>query len=97
VGKTTVAQALADRSERAVHLESDRFLHFIRSGYVEPWRPESHEQNEVVTRIVAGAAAAYAAAGYVLAPRPRPSRRCLPRLPGGGRRPRGRDKPSAPD
>jgi tRNA uridine 5-carbamoylmethylation protein Kti12 len=64
VGKTTVARILAERSERAVHLESDQFFHFIRSGYVEPWKPESHDQNEVVMRIVAAAAAAYAAAGY---------------------------------
>jgi tRNA uridine 5-carbamoylmethylation protein Kti12 len=63
-GKTTAARVLAERSERAVHLESDRFFDFIRSGFVEPWRRESAEQNEVVMRIVAGAAGAYAAAGY---------------------------------
>jgi tRNA uridine 5-carbamoylmethylation protein Kti12 len=63
-GKTTAARVLAGRSERAVHMESDRFFHFIRSGLVEPWRPESAEQNEVVMRIVAVAAAAYASAGY---------------------------------
>lgn len=63
-GKTTVARVLAERSERTVHVESDRFFDFIRSGFVEPWRRESAEQNEVVMRIVAGAAAAYASAGY---------------------------------
>ena len=63
-GKTTAARVLAERSERAVHIESDRFFQFIRSGFVEPWRPESAEQNEVVMRVVAGAAAAYASAGY---------------------------------
>jgi tRNA uridine 5-carbamoylmethylation protein Kti12 len=63
-GKTTIARLLAERLDRAVHLEADRFFDFIASGYVEPWRPESHEQNETVMRIVAGAAAAYAAAGY---------------------------------
>lgn len=47
-----------------MHLESDSFFDFIRSGYVEPWRPESHDQNQVVMRIVAEAAAGYAAAGY---------------------------------
>jgi hypothetical protein len=55
---------LAERSGPAVHLEADTFFHFIRSGYVEPWRPESHDQNRVVMGIVAAAAAAYAAAGY---------------------------------
>jgi tRNA uridine 5-carbamoylmethylation protein Kti12 len=63
-GKTTAACLLAERSERAVHVESDRFFRFISSGFVEPWRRESAEQNEVVMRIVAGAAAAYASAGY---------------------------------
>jgi predicted kinase len=63
-GKTATAAALAERSSRAVHLESDRFFEFIRSDYVEPWRPESAEQNRVVMQIVAEAAARYAAAGY---------------------------------
>jgi adenylate kinase family enzyme len=63
-GKTTVAQLLAAKSRRAVHLESDRFFHFIQAGYIEPWKPESHEQNTTVMRIVAQAAAGYANAGY---------------------------------
>ncbi len=63
-GKTTVARLLAAKSPRAVHLESDLFFHFIEAGYVEPWRPESHEQNTTVMRIVAQAAAGYASAGY---------------------------------
>src|SRR5437016_1179764 len=64
-GKTTVAQELARRFDRAVQLEADRFFHFIQSGYIEPWEPESHEQNTTVMRIVARAAAEYADAGYV--------------------------------
>jgi predicted kinase len=63
-GKTTTARLLAAGSERAAHLESDSFFHFIRAGYVEPWKPESHEQNTAVMRIVAAAAAGYAEAGY---------------------------------
>jgi predicted kinase len=63
-GKTTVARRLASREPRAVHLESDKFFHFIQGGYIEPWKPESHEQNTTVMRIVAGAAAGYAEAGY---------------------------------
>lgn len=47
-----------------MHLESDALFGFIRSGYVEPWKPESHEQNQTVMRIVARAAAGYATAGY---------------------------------
>lgn len=64
VGKTTVAEILAAGRARAVHLESDAFFRFIRSGYVEPWKSVSHEQNRVVTRIIGEAAAGYAQAGY---------------------------------
>ncbi len=63
-GKTTVARLLAGKAERAVHLESDQFFHFIQSGYIEPWKPESHEQNTTVMNIVASVAADYAKAGY---------------------------------
>jgi predicted kinase len=64
VGKSTAAEILTERSARGVHLESDLFFRFIRSGYVEPWKPESHEQNRTVMRIVAQTAVGYAAAGY---------------------------------
>lgn len=64
VGKTTAAGILAARRERGVHLEADRFFRFIAAGYVEPWKRESHQQNRLVMKIVAGAAAAYAGAGY---------------------------------
>jgi tRNA uridine 5-carbamoylmethylation protein Kti12 len=63
-GKTTVARLVAARRERAVHLESDCFFHFIASGYIEPWKPESHPQNTTVMRIVGDVAAAYARDGY---------------------------------
>jgi predicted kinase/ketosteroid isomerase-like protein len=64
-GKTTAARALAGRYARGVHLESDHFFDYIRSGFVEPWKSESHEQNSTVMRIVADAAAAYADDGYL--------------------------------
>ena len=63
-GKTTVARLLAARYDRAVHLESDRFFRFIESGFIEPWKTESHEQNVVVMGIVGEAAARYARDGY---------------------------------
>jgi predicted kinase len=63
-GKTTVARLLAAKAERAVHLQSDQFFHFIQSGYIEPWKSESHEQNITVMNIVASVAADYAKAGY---------------------------------
>lgn len=63
-GKATVGRLLAELSPRAVHVESDGFFRFIRSGYVEPWKPTEHDQNTVVMRIVADAAGTYANAGY---------------------------------
>jgi adenylate kinase family enzyme len=63
-GKTTVARLLTAKRDRGVHLESDVFWHFITSGYVEPWKPESHAQNTMVMQIVAAVAARYARAGY---------------------------------
>jgi tRNA uridine 5-carbamoylmethylation protein Kti12 len=63
-GKTATARALTAASERAVHLEADRFFRFIRAGYVEPWKPEAHAQNATVMQIVAAAAARYADAAY---------------------------------
>lgn len=64
VGKTTVARVLVGRSDGAVHVEADRFFDFIRSGWVEPWKPESHDQNRIVMGAVAAAAAAYVEGGY---------------------------------
>jgi tRNA uridine 5-carbamoylmethylation protein Kti12 len=64
-GKTTVAGILADREERAVHLDADRFFGFIRSGWIPPWTSEAHEQNRVVMGAVVDAAATYASAGYL--------------------------------
>jgi predicted kinase len=64
VGKSTAAAILSGRAERAVHLESDAFFRFISSGYVEPWKPESRDQNQLVMRTAAEAAASYAEAGY---------------------------------
>jgi tRNA uridine 5-carbamoylmethylation protein Kti12 len=64
-GKTTVARILAERAERAVHLDADRFFDSIRSGWIPPWTPEAHEQNRVVMRAVVEAATTYAAGGYL--------------------------------
>jgi tRNA uridine 5-carbamoylmethylation protein Kti12 len=63
-GKTTVAQFLAQRVERSVQVEADRFFEFIEAGFIEPWKPESHEQNAVVMEIVGNTAGSYADAGY---------------------------------
>ena len=64
VGKTTVAGIVSRRAEHGVHLEADRFFLFISSGFIEPWDPASAEQNQLVMRTAAAAAASYATAGY---------------------------------
>ncbi|HEY8546241.1 MAG TPA: AAA family ATPase [Acidimicrobiales bacterium] len=63
-GKSTVARELADRAERSVLVEGDRFFAFLARGAIEPWRPESREQNTVVTVAAGAAAGAYARGGY---------------------------------
>lgn len=64
VGKTSAARLLSRRFGAGVHLESDAFFRFISAEYVEPWLPESHQQNSLVMKIVGAAAAAYASGGY---------------------------------
>jgi adenylate kinase family enzyme len=63
-GKTTIARLLSSTHERAVHLETDFFWDFISSGCIEPWTPESNEQNTLVFEIVGDVARRYAQAGY---------------------------------
>ena len=63
-GKTTIARALAQRFDRAVHLHTDDFWHSIVSGAVAPFEPEADQQNHVVLDVVARAAWTYAAGGF---------------------------------
>lgn len=66
-GKTTIATALAalDGAPK-VHLHADDFWHFIKHGAIEPYLPEAHRQNGIVLDVLAGAAARYAAGGYLV-------------------------------
>ncbi len=63
-GKSTVAAILADRFEQSVLVEGDAFFAFLARGAIQPWLPESEDQNEVVTQAAAAAAGRYAGAGY---------------------------------
>lgn len=63
-GKSSVAQILAERRSRSVLVEGDAFFGFLRTGSIEPWRSESHEQNTIVTRVAAQAAGEFARHGY---------------------------------
>jgi energy-coupling factor transporter ATP-binding protein EcfA2 len=64
-GKSTTAAALASCFDRAVHLHSDDFWHYIVSGAIPPFLAESHDQNETVMQVIRGAAFAYAAGGFL--------------------------------
>jgi hypothetical protein len=63
-GKSTVARLPADRLSPSVHLHSDDFWHFIRQGWIAPYLPEAHRQNEIVIDVLAHATFGYAAGGY---------------------------------
>ncbi|MET9230047.1 AAA family ATPase [Lentzea sp. NPDC003310] len=64
-GKTTVAGLLAADADRpAVHLVTDQFYRAIRTGFVLPFLPEAHRQNEVVVGAITAAVAAFARGGY---------------------------------
>jgi len=59
-GKSTVAEALCERYDRTVHIETDLFFSAIRMGYIHPMQHGSSRQNEMISRAVARAATAYA-------------------------------------
>lgn len=65
-GKTTVAPLLCANApgSLAVHLETDHFYRVIRKGWLAPWTPESHGQNQVVVAAMMRTAVTYAAGGY---------------------------------
>ena len=65
-GKSTIARRLADASPGplACHLHTDDFYAYVRKGFVEPWKPESHAQNTTVARALAAAASRFASGGY---------------------------------
>ena len=63
-GKSTVARLIADRLPSSVLVEGDAFFAFLASGAIEPWLPESHGQNHVVTAAAAAATATFVDGGY---------------------------------
>jgi hypothetical protein len=63
-GKSTVAEALVAGFEPGALVPGDDFFDFIRTGRLAPWLPESHPQNETITRAAAAAAGRLADGGY---------------------------------
>ncbi|MFJ9850231.1 ATP-binding protein [Streptomyces sp. NPDC101150] len=47
-----------------MHMHSDSFYVWIRSGFIPPYLPEATRQNEVVQNVMIDAACAYAGGGY---------------------------------
>jgi hypothetical protein len=64
VGKTDVSRLVAGGFDHSVHLQVDDFLGAIVNGWVDPNRPEAHEQHEAVGGAVAVSAMGFAAHGY---------------------------------
>ncbi|MBR7618584.1 AAA family ATPase [Phenylobacterium sp. 20VBR1] len=65
-GKTTTAPLLCANAPGplAVHLETDVFYRSIKKGWLAPWTPESHRQNQVVVEAILATAVTYARGGY---------------------------------
>ncbi|EDP9171620.1 AAA family ATPase, partial [Salmonella enterica subsp. enterica serovar Braenderup] len=63
-GKSTTARTLAESFPRSVHLHTDDFWHYIASGAIPPYLPESDAQNQVVMQVIQGAAFTYATGGF---------------------------------
>ena len=63
-GKSSVCEALCERYDRTVHIETDEFFAAIRMGRINPMNPVSGAQNRMVARAAARAATAYAEQQY---------------------------------
>ena len=63
-GKSTISAALVEHLEPSMLVEGDAFFGFLRRGAIDPWLPESHQQNTVITAAAADTAVSIAAAGY---------------------------------
>jgi predicted kinase len=65
-GKSAVARELAGAFERSALVRGDDFFAFVSAGWVAPWLPQAHRQNEVVLGAAAAAAGRFAAGGYTV-------------------------------
>jgi hypothetical protein len=59
-----VSELIAHRYDRCALVNGDVFFGFVARGYIDPWLPEGHEQNEVVTQASSAATGAFAKGGY---------------------------------
>ncbi len=63
-GKSTVATLIAASFDRSVLVEGDAFFGFLAAGGIDPWLPESSNQNSVITAAAAAATSRFVSAGY---------------------------------
>ncbi len=63
-GKSTVAKLVADSMSRSVLVAGDTFFGFLANGAIDPWLPESHEQNTVVTKAAGRATGEFVVGGF---------------------------------
>lgn len=63
-GKSTVAELVARHHDPSVLVEGDVFFGFLATGAIEPWLPESNDQNGIVTDAAAAATASFVNGGY---------------------------------
>ena len=67
-GKTTTAELLARLPGKPkVHLHTDDFWGYIKTGHIEPWLDKAAGQNRMIMEISAGVAQRYARGGYLVA------------------------------
>jgi hypothetical protein len=62
-GKSTVAALVAQAFPIAALVPGDAFFAFWSQGFVEPWRPESHAQNQTILAAAGAAVGAYSRGG----------------------------------
>jgi predicted ABC-type ATPase len=62
-GKSTVAPLVTAAFDVAALIPGDDFFAFWARGYVQPWLPAAHAQNEVVVRAAAAAAGTFVRGG----------------------------------
>lgn len=63
-GKSTVSKALAEQGGPSALIEGDKFFAFLARDAIEPWLPESHEQNTVVVSAAAAATGRFVEGGF---------------------------------
>jgi cytidylate kinase len=63
-GKSTVSKLLVQHAGPSALIEGDQFFAFLARDAIEPWLPESHEQNTVVVNAAAAATGQFADGGF---------------------------------